>query len=195
MDKPSKIALASLTCTAALLVSACGAGNEPQQSSPATPPAASASPTTPAASPAGSSPAPSADPSQAAPQVKAATEKFVKTALTLGYPDKTADDYYDRVEPLMTKRGLAQQKKNFGDLDKTAAQLYAQRVRGNSKITSGAKVTAVDAAKASAQVSYRLTRQQQIGGKWKTIGTSDDKSTLRVTLVNDHGSWLVDTAE
>ena len=63
----------------------------------------------------------------------------------------------------------------------------------NTKVTSEMKVTAVSETRASAQVTYRLLRQQQRDGKWKTLAT-DDKSTLKLTLVLENGDWLVDTA-
>jgi hypothetical protein len=134
--------------------------------------------------------------SQATPQVKAAAEKFIKVGLLIGYPDKSADQYYDRLRPLMTKSGFAQQKKDLGNLDsKAAKQAYTQQIRVNTKTVSPVRVTAVTETKASAQGTYRLLRQQQIGGKWKTLKTDDEKSTIKLTLVNDNGTWLVDTAK
>jgi hypothetical protein len=194
MNKPKKTALAALAVTAAVLLSACGAGADPQ-SSPAAAPAASAGPAQPTASSSTASPAPSPDPSQATAQVKAAAEKFIKVGLLIGYPDKDADQYYDRVRPLMTKSGFARQKKDLGRLDTEAAkQIFAQRIRVNTKPVSPVKVTAVTETKASARGTYRLLRQQQIGGRWKTLKTDDEKSTITMTLVNDNGTWLVDTA-
>lgn len=195
MNKPKKTALAALAVTAAVLLSGCGAGADPQ-GTPATAPAASAVPAQPDASSSTTTPAPSPDPSQATPQVEAAAEKFIKEGLLIGYPDKSADQYYDRLRPLMTKSGFAQQKKDLGNLDsKAAKQAFAQRIRVNTKTVSPVKVTAVTETKASAQGTYRLLRQQQIGGKWKTLKTNDEKSTLKLTLVNENGTWLVDTAK
>ena len=195
MNKPKKTALAALAVAATVLLSACGAGADPQ-SSPATAPAASAGPAQPTASSSTASQAPSPDPSQATLQVTAAAEKFIKQGLLIGYPDKSADQYYDRLRPLMTKSGFAQQKKDLGNLDsKAAKQAYAQRIRVNTKTVSPVKVTTVTDTKASAQGTYRLLRQQQIGGKWKTLKTDDEKSTLKLTLVNENGTWLVDTAK
>ena len=116
MNKPKKTALAALAVTAAVLLSGCGAGADPQ-GTPATAPAASAVPAQPDASSSTTTPAPSPDPSQATPQVEAAAEKFIKEGLLIGYPDKSADQYYDRLRPLMTKSGFARQKKDLGNLD------------------------------------------------------------------------------
>jgi hypothetical protein len=94
----------------------------------------------------------------------------------------------------MTKSGFAKQKKDLGSLDsKDAKKAFAQRIRVNTKVTSAMKVTAISETRASAQVTYRLLRQQQRDGKWKTLAT-DDKSTLKLTLVHEDGDWLVDTA-
>lgn len=194
MIKPKKTAFAALAA-AAVLLSACGGSADPQ-SNPATAPTAAASPAQPDASSPTASPAPSPDPSEAAPQVEAAAEKFVKVGLAIGYPDKSADDFYDRLRPLMTKSGFAQQKKDLGNFDdKAAKQVFTQRIRVSTKTVSKVKVTAVAETKASAQGTYRLLRQQQIGGKWKTLDTDDDKTTIKMTLVNDNGTWLVDTVK
>ncbi|GAA3559301.1 hypothetical protein GCM10022197_13380 [Microlunatus spumicola] len=193
-----KKTLAVTACTAVLL-SGCGGGAD-SSGAPAASGAAPTSAAAPAAAPSTAAPStpaatPSADPSAAAPQVKAAAEKFVSTALTFGYPDKSADAYFDRVEPLMTKSGFARQKKDLRRVnDKAFQQVYAQRVRVTIRTTSPIKVTAGDETRATAQGSYRLLRQQRAGGKWKTLDTDDDKTAVKLTLVLDDGAWLVDTA-
>ena len=42
-------------------------------------------------------------------------------------------------------------------------------------------------------MTYRLLRQQQRDGRWKTLATKD-QSTLKLTLVHENGDWQVDTA-
>ena len=63
------------------LLAGCGAGTSAQTAAPAASGASSASDP--------SWPSPTSDPGQDTKAVQAATEKFVRTVLTIGYPDKT----------------------------------------------------------------------------------------------------------
>lgn len=184
---------------AAITLGACGSSTPPatSPSSPAPASAPASSVAAASASPAAPSSSPSASASTA-PQddeVKAVTTTFVKAALTLGYPDKTIADYLDRIEPLMTKDGFVELKKAIGDTakaDEQAGQLHDQHIRGIVQITSPAKVTSTTGTKASASVSYKQKRQQQSSGAWKTVETRAE-ATAKVSLVQDGGTWLVDS--
>lgn len=205
----TRISMLAATATVATmaLLGACGSSAQPQ--SPATSPASQAA--TPADSPASATSATSAEPSTAAPstaatsssdpsqdagQVKSASEKFVKSALTLGYPDTSSDAYLARLKPLMTEHGFAAVKKSADasqSLKTGITTLSSHHGRSTPKFTSDAKVSSMTADKATTKLVYKLTTQQQTGGKWKTLRTSPEE-TVNLQLVHDGGRWVVDDA-
>ncbi len=204
MNKRISMVAAAATLAVMPLLVACGSsGSAPASSSaPATTQAASTDPSSTAASSAAATPTtatssasatPTADPSQDSGDVKAATEKFVKVALTIGYPDKNFDVYLKRLKPLMTTSGYAEAQKTYkskADLGKSYKTLYSRHGRISPKLDSAAKVTSISADKARSSVKYQIKTQVYTGGKWKTLQTSA-KDTATTQLVKEGGKWLV----
>lgn len=186
-------ALAVGTVLGLPLLGACSGTTAPAggSASSAAPPASSAAaaPSSAAASP---SPSATSDPARESATVKAASEKFVETGLTIGYPDEHFSDYAGRLKPLTTAKGYkavtsATTEKKADD---TLGQLYAQRVRITPKITSEKVVSlATDAAEVT--VRYQSQYQRKSGGGWKTAKT-DAADTVDLELVRHDGAWLVD---
>lgn len=205
MDKRFAMTLAAGTVLALPLLGACGSSTAPQGSSAA--PSSSQAPSSAAASPAAApsttaadptpsaSASPSSDPAQDKKDVQAATEKFTKAVLTIGYPDKDLDDYLEGIEPLMTKKGFGDVKgnKTLKQQSKALKTLYTQHGRVVPDLDGSPKVSALKADSADAKVTYRVRTQQQRGGDWKTLDTSS-KESASIKLVKDGGKWLVDDA-
>ncbi|MGI3781819.1 MAG: hypothetical protein ACRYG2_13685 [Janthinobacterium lividum] len=191
MDKRIAQALMAGTVMALPLLTACGASTAPAGSSaaPAASSAAAAPSTTAAATP---SATPTSDPAQETAAVKAASEKFVKAGLTIGYPDKHVDDYTGRLKPLMTPKGYKSLVSVTGakKADQTLEGLYAQHARTTPEIKSE-KVSSLTADAAQVKVSYQSQYQQKSGGDWKTAKT-DPTETVALKLVHEGDSWLVD---
>lgn len=124
----------------------------------------------------------------------AASEKFVRTTLTIGYPHKEFDVYLARLKPLLTKDGYAEvlgSKSARAKIEKGAKTFYAQRARTSPKFTSGVKVSSITPDTAKTSIDYQNRAQQLSGSKWKTTRTSaEDTATLE--LVKQDGKWLVD---
>lgn len=195
MDVGIARAVAAAAVVLVTLLAGCGTGSAQSDGSTPAPSAAAASPVGDVADPATASPTPSADPAQQTEQVREATEKFVKTVLTIGYPDKTFGDYTDRIEPLMTKDGFdslesADSIKKGSTALKT---LYAQRARSAPKLSDDPEVTVTDATSATAQLAYENVAQQRSGNDWKTL-KSLGMGSVTVKLVLVDGKWLVDDA-
>lgn len=197
MDKRFAMTIAAGTVLALPLLTACGTGTAPEaspaastssQAAPATSPSASTAEPTPSATP-------STDPAQEKKDVQAATEKFTKVVLTIGYPDKDVDDYLDRIEPLMTKDAFRAAKgtKTIKDAPKELKTLYTQRARIVPDLDGSPEVSSLTADSANAKVSFRVKTQQQRDGDWKTLETSSkDSSSVKLTL--EDGKWLVSDA-
>lgn len=182
------------------LLAACGASSEPAEGSPAAPvtsaPASQAPASeAPSSAPTSASPSPTADPAAEKKAVAAATEKFVKAVLTIGYPDKSFGQYTDRIEPLMTKEGFKNLESAESTKKGSAAlkSLYAQRARSAPKLGKAPKVTSLESGSATAELDYENVAQRKDGDDWKTL-KSLGKGSVTVTLVNDGGKWLVENA-
>lgn len=180
------------------LLAGCGASTEAAPAASSAPATTAASSSAPAAS---ASPAPTAEPqptTDPAADKKAAadaSEKFVKTALTIGYPDKDVDTYADRVKPLMTSGGF---KNLFGgdsraSASKAVKQLSGKRARTTPKLAGTTKVGQLTDEKATATVSFRNVAQLRDGDGWKTLKTSEKQSST-IRLVKQDEKWLVDAA-
>ena len=205
MDSRISMAVAAAVVAAMPLLAGCGP-SEPatgssgvSASSPASAPSAGADAGSAAsASPSGSASASasaSSDPAQDKKQVQAASEKFVTTVLTIGYPDKKFGDYTDRIKPLMTADGYKSLKTADSATKGTAAlkSLYAQRARSAPKLSGATKVTSLEDGRASAEIAYENQAQQKSGNGWKTL-RSLGKDTVTVKLVKQDGKWLVEDA-
>lgn len=179
-------ALAAGTVMALPLLSACGASTAPSGSSAA--PAASS-----AAAPSATATAtPSSSQADETATVRAAGEKFFKTALTLGYTDD-ADSYATRVKPLMTENGYAKWAAAL-PVDKTLATQktkFGDRVRSSPHLVGKAKVSALTDSKATVAVTFEAQIQQRRGSSWKVVKRSVD-DTAKLGLVRQDGAWLVD---
>lgn len=195
MDVGIARSVAAATVVMATLLAGCGTGSAQSDSSPAAPSTAAVAPGIDAGAPATPSPTPGADPAQQTRQVQAATETFVKTVLTIGYPDKTFGDYTDRIEPLMTKGG-------FDSLESTDSikkgstalkTLYGQRARSAPTFSEDPEVTSMDATSATAQLAYENVAQQKSGTSWTTL-KSLGAGRVTIKLVLADGNWLVDDA-
>jgi hypothetical protein len=201
MDKRIAMSVATGVVVALPLLAACGAGSAPQGSSAAPPATSAAAPSTTAAAPsatpstsasASASASPSSNPADEKKNAQDATEKFITTALTIGYPDKSFDEYTKRIKPLMTSRSFASFKKSttVKQGDKALKKLSSERARISPKIKSD-KVTSISADKATVKITYQSRTQQKAGGDWKTLQTSSAESD-DVKLVRDGDAWLVD---
>lgn len=182
------------------LLAACGASSEPADGSSAAPTTSaplSQAPAREAPSMAttSASPSPTVDAAAETKAVEAATEKFVRTVLTVGYPDKSFGQYTDRIEPLMTKEGFQdfESAESVKKGSATLTSLYAQRARSAPRLGKDPKVTSLEAGSATAELDYENVAQRKAGDGWKTV-KSLGKGSVTVTLVNDGGTWLVDSA-
>ncbi|MGI3783805.1 MAG: hypothetical protein ACRYG2_23815 [Janthinobacterium lividum] len=195
MDERIARVMAAAAVVTLPLLAGCGTGNAESGSSVASPVTQTAAPTTDAAAPAVGSPTPSVDPAQQTTKVQAATEKFVKTVLTIGYPDKTFDDYTARIEPLMTKDGFDSLESADSITKGSTAlkSLYAQKARSAPELSDDPEVTSIDKTTATAQLAYENVAQQKSGSGWKTL-KSLGKGSVTVKLVLSDGKWLVDNA-
>jgi len=196
----SMLAATAAVTTLPLLLAGCGSNAQPQ--SPSAPPASqAASQAAPSTAPAtetpaspSSAPSSSSAPTQEAGEITAASEKWVKTVLTIGYPDASSKPYLARIKPLMTGSGFAIIKKSAdSQLDKGLKTLNKTRSRSTPKFTSDAKVSSVSAEKATTKQQFVLTTQKQSGDTWKTV-RSRAEETVTVQLVNEGGKWLVEEA-
>jgi hypothetical protein len=188
MDKRIARALAAGTIMALPLLGACGASTAPAKSSAAPVASAPASSTTSAAA----TPSASGTPADETKNVQAASEKFIKTALTLGYTDD-ADTYAARVEPLMTKGGW-EKWKTAVDVEKALeAQKtkFGEKVRSTPRLEGRAKVSTVSDSKATVAVKFESQIQQRRGSSWKVVKRAVD-DTAKFGLVHQDGAWLVD---
>ena len=179
------------------LLAGCGTGSA-EADGPVTPPSlATTSPGSDAAAPVEATPTPSptVDPERETARVQAATEKFVKTVLTIGYPDKSFDDYTGRIEPLMTQQGFAslESADSIKKGSTALTSLYAQKARSAPRFSGKPEVTSLDAGTATAQLAYENVAQQRSGDGWKTLKTLG-KGSVTVRLVRQDGTWLVDNA-
>ena len=115
--------------------------------------------------------------------------------LTIGYPDKTFEDYTDRIEPLMTRDGFAslQSADSIKKGSSAVKSLYAQRARSAPRFRADPVVTSLEGTQATAQVDYENESQQRSGSDWKTLSSLGTGSvTVKLVLVD--GKWLVDNA-
>jgi hypothetical protein len=192
MDKRIAMAVAAGAVVALPLLGGCSASSAPQGASAA--PAASSAASSAAApsSAAVSTPSPSSDPTQDTAAVKAATETFIKDALTIGYPDSRFSDYTKRLKPLMTARGFTSvnEATTVDEGNKALKKLHGQHARTTPKIKTN-QVTSATAEAAEVKISYLNLAQQKSGSDWKTLKTSAPE-TSTVKLVKDGGAWLVD---
>jgi hypothetical protein len=192
MDQRIRRAVTLATVVTLPLLAGCGSGSATSSGTAA--PASSQ-----AAASVTETPAPSVDVAQQAAQqteqVQAATETFVKTVLTIGYPDQTFADYTARIEPLMTKDGFAAlETADSVKQGSTALKtLYAQHSRSAPKFTDDPVVTSIEAASATAELAYENEVQHKSGSGWTTL-KSLGKGTVTVKLVRDDEKWLVENA-
>lgn len=194
MDARISRSVAVATLVAMPLLAGCGAGDAPSGSTPASASSQAAAPSGNAAAAPTAVTTPSVDAAQTG-QVQAATEKFVRTVLTIGYPDQTFEDYGERIEPLMTKGGFASFESPDSVKKGSSAlkSLYAQRARSAPKLSDAPQVVSLEDARATARVDYENLAQQRSGSEWKTL-KSLGTGSVTVTLVLDDGKWLVDKA-
>ena len=195
MDKRISRAVAAAAIVTMPLLAGCGAGTA-SEGSPAAPASTQAvAPSTDTAASTPASPSATGDPAQDKKDVQAATEKFVKTVLTIGYPDKSFDDYTRRIKPLMTEDGFGSLENNDSVQKGSSAvkSLYAQKARSAPKLKGDATVTSLESGRASAQLDYENVAQLKQGGDWKTL-KSLGTGSVTVKLVQDGGRWLVDDA-
>lgn len=197
MDKRIAKALAASTVVALPLLSACGASSAPEGTSAAPVASSAAAPSTgaAAATPSASTPSatPTSDPAQEKKAVEAASEKFVKTALTIGYPDKRFSQYTARLKPLMTKDGYRSLDSAKKDIEKSLTGLYDEHARSVAKLQGDVKVSGLSADSATTKITYQSVIQKQQGGGWTTLQTAK-KETVTVQLLKTDGKWLVDDA-
>jgi hypothetical protein len=128
-------------------------------------------------------------------QVQAATRTFVRTVLTIGYPDRTYRQYTDRLEPLMTTSGF-EALQSAGTTREGAdalASLYAQRSRSAPRFTGEVEVTSLQGDHATAQLAYENVSQRRDGRGWRTL-KSLGEGTATVRLVRQGERWLVEDA-
>lgn len=128
-------------------------------------------------------------------QVRAASKKFVRTVLTIGYPDRTYRQYTDRIEPLMTESGF-EALVDAGSARKTSdalASLYAQRSRSAPRLTGEPKVTSLQGDRATIQVAYENVAQRRDGRGWRTTRSLGEGMAI-VRLVRQDDRWLVEVA-
>lgn len=194
MDAGITRSVAAVAVVMATLLAGCGTASAQSDSPPAAPSSAAVAPGIDAAAPA--NPSPGADSAaQQTRQVQAATERFVRTVLTIGYPDRTFGDYTDRIEPLMTKGG-------FDSLESTDSikkgstalkTLYGQRARSAPTFSADPEVISMDATSTTAQLAYENVAQQKSGSSWTTLKSlGEGRVTIKLVLVD--GTWLVDDA-
>jgi hypothetical protein len=128
-------------------------------------------------------------------QVRAATTIFVRTVLTIGYPDRTYRQYTDRIEPLMTTSGF-EALKSAGSTPEGSdalASLYAQRSRSAPRFTGEVEVTSLQGDRATAQLAYENVSQRRDGRGWRAV-KSLGEGTATVRLVRQGERWLVEDA-
>jgi hypothetical protein len=194
MDKRIARAVAAAAVVTLPLLTGCGTG---RAESGGTATALSSQVSVPGTEVADATPSstPSADPAQETRRVQAATEKFVRTVLTIGYPDKSFDDYTDRIEPLMTKDGFdsLESADSIKKGSTALRSLYPQRARSAPKFADDPEVVSIDATTATATLAYENLAQQKSGDDWKTL-KSLGTGSVTVKLVLDDGRWLVDDA-
>lgn len=138
---------------------------------------------------------PAPDDDAAREQVQAATTTFVRTVLTIGYPDRTYRQYTDRIEPLMTTGGFEalQSAGSTPEGSDALASLYAQRSRSAPRFTGEVEVTSLQGDRATAQLAYENLSQRRDGRGWRTV-KSLGEGTATVRLVRQGGRWLVEDA-
>jgi hypothetical protein len=201
MDSRISMAVAAAVVAAMPLLAGCGPSEPATGSSGASAngqaalPSASAAAGREVSAPTSPPASASSDSAQDRKRVRAASETFVTTVLTIGYPDKKFGDYTDRIKPLMTADGFTSLRTAASATKGTAAlkSLYAQRARSAPKLSGAAKVTSLEDGRASAQIAYENQAQQKSGSGWKTI-KSLGKGTVTVKLVKQDGKWLVEEA-
>lgn len=193
MDRRIARALATGTVLVLPLLTACGADSASDGS--ATPAASSAAaPATPATS-AAATPSTSTPTSDDTAAVRTATETFVEQAFTLGYPDRTTEDWADRVQPLMTKRGYEKLRGEV-TVEETLTSLRSQfgdDVRTRPKLRREVEVSRLEAARATVDITFESRLQQRSGDTWKTLRKSPE-SNATLALVKQGERWLVDDA-
>jgi hypothetical protein len=200
MDRRRARATTLAAVTLPLLV-ACGTGatasdvpSSPTISSPRSPASsASAGPSADVA--ASTALSPDVDRSAQEEQVQAATTTFVRTVLTIGYPDRTYRQYTDRIEPLMTRTGFEalQGAGATGKGSDALTSLYAQRSRSAPRFTGEVEVTSLQGDRATAQLAYENVAQRRDGRAWRTV-KSLGEGTATVRLVRQGKRWLVEDA-
>jgi hypothetical protein len=198
MDQRISRAAAVLTLVALPLLTGCGRGTSTPADSPVAPTSAQAPVlgATPAADPAASTtPSTGGDTDAQTEQIQAATRTFVKTVLTIGYPDKSFDDYTARIKPLMTEKGFASLESADSTRKGSAAltSLYAQHARSAPTFSADPTVTSQEGTRATAQLDYENVAQRKDGGQWKTLKSLGTGSAT-VKLVLQGGTWLVEDA-
>jgi hypothetical protein len=193
MDKRISRAVAAAAVVTMPLLAGCGASRAPESGSAAPASTQPAAPTTDTA--ASTTPSPGGDQAQETKDVQAATKKFATTVLTVGYPDKTFDEYLERLEPLMTKKGLRalDNKGSEKRVTDTLKSLSPQHARLGAELASNADVTSLDDSAATAKLDYDTVGQVNQGGRWRTVKSLGSRS-VTVKLVKDGGKWLVDSA-
>lgn len=196
MDERIARAVAAAAVVTLPLLTGCGTGRA-ESGGTATATAPSSQVSVPGTEVADATPSstPSGDPAQETRRVQAATEKFVRTVLTIGYPDKSFDDYTDRIEPLMTKDGFdsLESADSIKKGSTALTSLYPQRARSAPKFADDPEVVSIDATTATATLAYENLAQQKAGDGWKTL-KSLGTGSVTVRLVLDDGRWLVDDA-
>lgn len=200
MDRRLTHAVVAVVATLPLLVG-CGTGTATGGDGPTATPAPSISAALPETSSSGTTSStagastPASTDAARTKQVQAATTRFVRTVLTIGYPDRTFGDYTARIEPLMTERGFASLESTDSIKQGSTAitTLYAQRARSAPRFTGAPAVTVSDATTATATVAYENVAEQRSGDGWKTLKSlGEGSTTVRLVLVD--GAWLVDNA-
>ena len=197
MNRQTSWATAVATIVALPLLVGCGADDVPRDRS-ATPAStvAPAGTRAPSAAVAPSTiPTSDADAARQAEQVAAATETFVRTVLTIGYPDRSFDAYLRRIQPLMTEEGFAtlESAESTKKGPAALASLYGQRARSAPRFSEDAQVTSMDGPRATVRIAYENVAQRKDGDGWTTL-ESLGKGTVTVRLVRDDGRWLVEDA-
>ena len=198
MDQRRARATTLAAMTLPLLV-ACGPGTGASDglgSSPSPPPLSSSVSTAPSADvTVSTTPSPDVGIAAQEEQVRAATTRFVRTVLTIGYPDRTYRQYTDQIEPLMTASGFEALRTAGSTRDSADAltSLYAQRSRSAPRFTSEVEVTSLAGDSATAQLAYENVAQRRDGRGWRTV-RSLGEGTATVRLVRQGQRWLVEDA-
>lgn len=134
-------------------------------------------------------------PEDAAQEVRVASRTFVRTVLTIGYPDRTYRQHTDRIEPLMTRSGFEalQRAGSTSKGSEALASLYAQRSRSAPRFTGEVEVSALQGDRATARLAYENVAQRRDGRGWKTV-RSLGEGTATIRLVRQGKRWLVEDA-